>query len=88
MESFAIITTAAAPQLVDIHDRQPAIIESSRFDDWLDPASPVPQLLELVREPRAVHFGEARGQQQDHIATRSCLRARSSRSRLLTCVAN
>ena len=39
--------------LADIHHRQPAIIDSNRFDDWLDPTSPVPWLLELVREPRA-----------------------------------
>ena len=54
LESFAIITTAAFPALAlaDIHHRQPAIIGSDRFDDWLDPTSPVPWLLELVREPR------------------------------------
>ena len=39
--------------LADIHHRQPAIIDSNRFDDWLDPTSPGPWLLELVREPRA-----------------------------------
>ena len=53
LESFIIITTAAAPQLADIHYRQPAIIDSDRFDDWLDPTSPVPWLLELVRTPCA-----------------------------------
>ena len=51
MESFAIITTAGSSALADIHHRQPAIIDSDRFDDWLNPASPVPQLLKLVREP-------------------------------------
>ena len=53
LESFAIITTAASPALADIHDRQPAIIDSDRFDDWLDPTSSVTWLRELVREPRA-----------------------------------
>ena len=53
LESFAIITTAASSALADIHHRQPAIIDSDRFDDWLDPTSSVPWLLELVREPRA-----------------------------------
>ena len=52
LESFAIITTAASSALADIHHRQPAIIDSDRFDDWLDPGLPVPRLLELVREPR------------------------------------
>ena len=52
LESFAIITTEASRALADIHHRQPAIIDAGRFDDWLDPTSPVPCLLELVREPR------------------------------------
>ena len=51
LESFTIITTAASPGLADIHDRQPAIIDPDRFDDWLDPMSPAPRLLDLVREP-------------------------------------
>ena len=53
VESFTIITTTAAPQLADIHDRQPAIIDPDRFGDWLEPTSPAPRLLELVREPHA-----------------------------------
>lgn len=52
-ESFTIITTPASPGLADIHHRQPAIIERDRFDDWLDPMSSVPWLLQLGREPRA-----------------------------------
>ncbi len=38
-------------ELADIHHRQPAIIGPDRFDDWLDPTSRVPRLLDLVREP-------------------------------------
>ncbi len=53
VESFTVITTAATPDLAGIHERQPAIIPPGRFDQWLDPASPLPQLLELVREPCA-----------------------------------
>ncbi len=53
LESFAIITTAASPALADIHRRQPAIIDPDRFDEWLDPTSSVPLLLELVRNPPA-----------------------------------
>ena len=51
LESFTIITTTASPELADIHHRQPAIIGPDRFDEWLDPTSPVPRLLDLVREP-------------------------------------
>ena len=50
IESFTIVTTAASPELANIHHRQPAIIDSDRFDDWLDPTSPTSRLLELVRE--------------------------------------
>ncbi len=56
VESFTIITTAATPELAGIHQRQPAIIPPERFDQWLDPASPLPQLLDLVREPCAGPF--------------------------------
>ena len=51
LESFAIITTTASSALADVHPRQPAIIDPDRFDDWLDPASPEPRLLDLVRTP-------------------------------------
>ncbi len=51
LESFTFITTTASPELADIHHRQPAIIGPDRFDEWLDPTSPVPRLLDLVREP-------------------------------------
>ena len=63
LESFTIVTTAASPALADIHHRQPAIIDSDRFDDWLDPTSPVPRLLDLVREPWDGSY-ERRGQHQ------------------------
>lgn len=52
-ESFAILTTAALPELRRIHDRQPAIVPPDAFDDWLDPETPEARLLELAREPPA-----------------------------------
>ena len=52
-ESFAILTTAALPEIRRIHDRQPAIVPPAAFDDWLDPATPEARLLELAREPPA-----------------------------------
>lgn len=51
LETSTIITTAASPELHDIHHRQPAIIEPRWFSDWLDPMTPHPALLEIVREP-------------------------------------
>ena len=54
LESFTIITTAASPGLADIHHRQPVIVDPDRLADWLDPSSPMPRLLELLREPQSV----------------------------------
>ena len=51
VESFAMITTAACPALTAVHDRQPAIIEPARFEQWLDRDSPPAELLDLVRSP-------------------------------------
>ena len=51
LETFTIITTTASPDLEDIHHRQPAIIEPRWFTEWLDPRTPLPELLELAREP-------------------------------------
>ena len=64
LETFTIITTAASPALADMHNRQPAIIDPGRFDDWLDPTSPVPWLLELVRAPCASPYERQRRQYQ------------------------
>ncbi|MBC9866352.1 MAG: hypothetical protein F7B06_07885 [Opitutae bacterium] len=56
LESFTIITTKASAELVHIHHRQPAILDPNQFDDWLDPASPTPRLLDLVRSSHAGPF--------------------------------
>ena len=53
VESFTIITTDAAPELAHVHARQPAIVDPSRFDDWLDPDAPKEALLGIVRPPHA-----------------------------------
>ena len=51
LETFTIITTVASPGLEDIHHCQPAIIHPRWFSYWLNPRSPLPALLELVRQP-------------------------------------
>ena len=48
-ETFTVLTTAAAPSLIDIHHRQPAIIEPDDFDEWLAPDAPQDRLLALAR---------------------------------------
>lgn len=51
LETFAIITTEASPALLDIHDRQPAVVDPDDFTDWLDPGTPVETLQEIIRTP-------------------------------------
>lgn len=49
IESFTILTTGASAAIVDIHHRQPAIIEAGDFDEWLAPGTPTERLLALAR---------------------------------------
>ncbi len=57
---------AASSGLADSHNRQPAIIDSDRYDDWLDPTSPLPRLHRAgartpcpsLRAARRQHEGE------------------------------
>lgn len=51
IESFAILTTPAAPALADIHHRQPAIVEPKWFSAWLDPSSQAHELLDQLSTP-------------------------------------
>ena len=53
VETFSIITTAATPNLSDIHHRQPAVIPQSAFDDWFDPSSSTSDLLNYLKNPDA-----------------------------------
>ena len=49
IETFTIVTKAAAAALADIHPRQPSVIDREDFDAWLDPATPTDQVLALAR---------------------------------------
>lgn len=51
IETFTILTTAAAAALADVHHRQPAILKAEDFDEWLSPDSPAERLLMLARSP-------------------------------------
>jgi putative SOS response-associated peptidase YedK len=37
LASYAIVTTAAEPGLIAVHDRMPLALPRDRWDDWLDP---------------------------------------------------
>ena len=49
METFTILTTAAAAALADIHHRQPSIIEAGDYEEWLAPETGTERLLALAR---------------------------------------
>lgn len=49
LETFTIVTAAAAPAFADIHHRQPSIIEPDDFEEWLDPGTATERLLALAR---------------------------------------
>ena len=49
LETFTVLTTTAAPALADIHHRQPSIIPTVDFDEWLDPDTAEDRLLALAR---------------------------------------
>ena len=51
LETFSILTTAAAPTLADLHPRQPSIIEPDDYEEWLAPETDTQRLLALARRP-------------------------------------
>lgn len=48
-ECFTIITTAANTYLAPLHERMPVILPTGAFAAWLDPATPVNDLVALLR---------------------------------------
>ena len=56
LETFTLITTAAAPALAALHPRQPAVLAPEHFAAWLDPDTPRERLLALVRTPHTGPF--------------------------------
>lgn len=51
LETFTLITTEVSGALSKIHHRQPAIIDSENWDEWLNPTTSVRSLLDLVQTP-------------------------------------
>ena len=48
LRSCAILTTAANDAISPLHDRMPVILEPDAEQAWLDPATPRPQLIEML----------------------------------------
>jgi putative SOS response-associated peptidase YedK len=62
LESVAIVTTAALPQIRPIHDRMPLIVDPSGYAAWLDPAQhDVRGLLAKLPATRAAKLAPRRG---------------------------
>ena len=51
VETFAVLTTEAHPDLAEIHARQPAVIAPGDFGAWLAPGASADDLLALARTP-------------------------------------
>lgn len=37
VDSFAIVTTSASPNVAQVHDRMPVMVDDGDYDTWLDP---------------------------------------------------
>lgn len=49
LRTCSIITTTANARVADIHDRMPVILQPDEEEAWLDPATPIAVLRELLR---------------------------------------
>ena len=52
VQSCAIITTRAGPDMEGIHDRMPVVLDPEMLDLWLDPTSEAEELKALLRATR------------------------------------
>ena len=50
--SCALLSKAAAPGIVHIHDRMPVVLKPEHFDAWLDPNTPGPDVQEIIADSR------------------------------------
>jgi putative SOS response-associated peptidase YedK len=44
-EAYAVLTTAANPDVAPVHDRQMAVLPAAAMTDWLDESFPAAKLL-------------------------------------------
>jgi putative SOS response-associated peptidase YedK len=51
LDTFTIVTTAAAPEIADLHDRMPVILDPADYDLWLDPAVSDRERLQPLLHP-------------------------------------
>ena len=51
VETFTIITTKAAEEIEDLHDRMPVVLPQERYAGWLDAEADKDGLLEILSAP-------------------------------------
>ena len=51
--SCALLSKAAAPGIVHIHDRMPVVLKPEHFDAWLDPNTPGPEVQEIIADSQS-----------------------------------
>jgi putative SOS response-associated peptidase YedK len=50
--SCALLSKAAAPGIVLIHDRMPVVLKPEHFDAWLDPTKSGADVQEIIADSR------------------------------------
>lgn len=79
LETCTIITTDATPTLAAIHPRMPLILPETRWQSWLDPATPAEKTAEVINA--AVH--DAGGELESYTVSKSVNRATMDAPRLI-----
>ena len=54
LDTCALLTTAANPDVSALHDRMPVLLQPGDFERWLDPTLSDPQLLADLLQPAAI----------------------------------
>jgi putative SOS response-associated peptidase YedK len=49
IDTFTVITTASNRFMAPLHERMPAVLDPEEWDEWLDLATPVDRLLEMLK---------------------------------------
>ena len=48
--SCALLSKAASPAIVHIHDRMPVVLKPEHFDAWMDPHTPAQGVQEIIAD--------------------------------------
>ena len=48
LSAFAVLTVGASADVAPVHHRMPVLVDPTRFSDWLDRATPIERVQELI----------------------------------------